>query len=133
MTTRMRIGELTKRAEVTARTVRYYEAIGLMPAGEREGAGQHYYTDEAVARLRKIDQLKRLGLSLDEIATVIDLYFTDPSGRAPKQGVLAILRRHLAETDEKIGALETFRADLNTHIARFEQWFDQQPAEASNT
>jgi MerR family copper efflux transcriptional regulator len=133
MLARMRIGELTKRAEVTARTVRYYEAIGLMPPGEREGAGQHYYTEEAVARLRKIDQLKRLGLSLEEIATVIDLYFTDLSGRAPKQGVLAILRRHLAETNEKIGALETFRTDLNTHIARFEQWFDQQPAEASNT
>jgi len=134
MTDRMRIGELTKRAEVTARTVRYYESIGLMPAGQREGAGQHYYGEEAVARLRKIDQLKRLGLSLDEIATVIDLYFTDPSGRAPKQGVLAILRRHLSETDEKIGALEAFRADLNTHVARFEQWLEQQKAEeASDT
>jgi MerR family copper efflux transcriptional regulator len=121
----MRIGELTRRAEVTARTVRYYEAIGLMPPGQREGGGQHYYSDEAVVRLRKIDQLKRLGLSLEEIASVIDLYFDDPTGRQPKQKVLAILRGHLAETDEKIGALEQFRADLRAHIARFEQWFEQ--------
>jgi DNA-binding transcriptional MerR regulator len=85
MSKRMRIGDLTERAEVTPRTVRYYESIGLIPRGEREGNGQHYYTEETLARLRKIDQLKRLGLSLDEVGDVIDLYFTDPSGvRAPR-------------------------------------------------
>ena len=75
MNDRMRIGELTERAEVTPRTVRYYESIGLLPPGEREGHGQHYYTEETLARLQKIDQLKKLGLSLDEIRDVIDFYF----------------------------------------------------------
>ncbi len=124
MNDRMRIGDLTERAEVTPRTVRYYESIGLLPPGEREGKGQHYYTEETLARLRKIDQLKKLGLSLDEIRDVIDLYFTDPSGRQPKQKVLAILRQHLAEADQKIGALQQFRADLQAHIERFERWFE---------
>jgi MerR family transcriptional regulator, copper efflux regulator len=119
---RMRIGDLTERAAVTPRTVRYYERIGLIPPGEREGHGQHYYTEETLARLRKIGQLKQLGLSLDEIREVIDLYFTDPSGIQPKQKVLAILRRHLAEADQKIGALRQFRAELQTHIEHFERW-----------
>ncbi|HET8846919.1 MAG TPA: MerR family transcriptional regulator [Ktedonobacteraceae bacterium] len=123
MNERMRIGDLIQRAGVTARTVRYYESIGLIPPGEREGNGQHYYTEETIARLRKIDQLKKLGLSLDEIRDVIDLYFTDPSGRQPKQKVLALLRQHLADADQKIGALQQFRADLQAHIARFERWF----------
>jgi len=125
MNDRMRIGELTERAEVTPRTVRYYESIGLLLPGEREGHGQHYYTEETLARLRKIDQLKKLGLSLDEIRDVIDLYFTDPSGIQPKQKVLAILRQHLAETDQKIGALQQFRADLQAHIERFERWLEE--------
>src|SRR5579859_3684539 len=112
MDERMRIGDLTERAGVTPRTVRYYESIGLLPPGEREGHGQHYYPEETLARLQKIDQLKQLGLSLDEIRDVIDLYFTDPSGIQPKQKVLAILRLHLAETDQKIGTLQLFRADL---------------------
>src|SRR5215469_17583876 len=112
MNDRMRIGDLTERAEVTPRTVRYYESIGLLPPGEREGHGQHYYTEETLTRLRKIDQLKKLGLSLDEIRDVIGLYFTDPSGVQPKQKVLGILRQHLVETDLKIGALELFRAEL---------------------
>ena len=125
MNDRMRIGDLTERAEVTPRTVRYYESIGLLPPGEREGHGQHYYTEETLARLRKIDQLKKLGLSLDEIRDVIDLYFTDPSGRQPKQKVLAILRQHLAEANQKIGALQQFRADLQAHIERFEHWLEK--------
>ena len=99
MNDRMRIGDLTERAEVTPRTVRYYESIGLLPPGEREGHGHSYYTEETLARLRKIDQLKKLGLSLDEIRDVIELYFTDPSGIQPKQKVLTILRQHLAEAD----------------------------------
>jgi len=123
MTDRMRIGELTRRAEVTARTVRYYEGLGLIPPGEREGGGQHYYSAETVARLRKIDQLKALGLSLDEIRSVIDLYFTDPSGVAAKRKVLGLLRRHLADADGKIAALDQFRSELQTHIERFETWF----------
>ena len=125
MNDRMRIGDLTERAEVTPRTVRYYESIGLLPPGEREGHGHHYYTEETLARLRKIDQLKKLGLSLDEIRDVIDLYFTDPSGIQPKQKVLGILRQHLAEADQKIGALQQFRADLLVNIERFERWLEE--------
>jgi DNA-binding transcriptional MerR regulator len=120
----MRIGELTERAGVTQRTVRYYESIGLLPPGEREGHGHHYYTEEALARLRKIDQLKKLGLSLEEIGEVIDLYFIDPSGIQPKQKVLAILRRHLAEADHKIVSLQQFRAELQANIDRFERFLE---------
>lgn len=125
MADRMRIGELTERAEVTPRTVRYYESIGLIPPGQREGGGQHYYTEATVVRLRKIDQLKKLGLSLDEIRDVIDLYFIDTSGVRPKQKVLAILRRHLAETDEKLEQLEQFRSELQANIERFERWLEE--------
>lgn len=121
----MRIGDVTQQAGVTQRTIRYYESIGLLPPGEREGHGQHYYSEETLARLRKIDQLKKLGLSLDEIRDVIDLYFTDPSGIQPKQKVLAILRQHLAEVDQKIGAFQQFRAEIQAHIARFERWLEE--------
>src|SRR6266480_2714849 len=125
MNDRMRIGDLTERAGVTPRTVRYYESIGLLLPGEREGHGQHHYTEETLARLRKIDQLKKLGLSLDEIRDVIDLYFIDPSGVQPKQKVLAILRQHRASADQKIGGLQQFRADVQANIDRFERWLEE--------
>ena len=121
MNDRMRMGELTERAGVTARTVRYYESIGLLRPGDRQGRGQHYYTGETIARLRKIDQLKKLGLGLQEIRDLIDIFSIDPGGTRAKRQVLAILRQHLAETDQKIGALEQFRADLKASIERFER------------
>jgi len=39
--------------------------------------------------------------------------------------VLAMLRAHLAEVDQKVGALQQFRADLQAHIKRFESWFEE--------
>lgn len=121
----MRIGDLAKLAGVTLRTIRYYHSIGLLPPGNREDHGQHYYTEESLIRLRKIGQLKKLGLSLDEIGSVIDLYFTDPSGIQSKQKVLVILRRHLADADRKIGALQQFRVEIRSHIDRFERWLEE--------
>ena len=117
MNDRMRIGDLTERAEVTPRTVRYYQSIGLLPPGEREGHGQHYYTEETLARLRKIDQLKKLGLSLGEIHDVIDLYFTDPSGRQPKQKVLAIWLRTTRRSLRSSNFVLTSRAISNASSA----------------
>ena len=84
----MRIGELAELGKVTPRTVRYYESLRLIPPGEREGAGQHRYPEQTVARLQEIDQLKALGLSLEEIGKVIHLYFNDPTGKRAKLKVL---------------------------------------------
>ncbi|HEX3762895.1 MAG TPA: MerR family transcriptional regulator [Kofleriaceae bacterium] len=125
MTTRMRMGELTRRAGVTPRTVRYYESIGLMRAPRREHGGQHYYAEDAVARLRKIEQLKLLGLTLDEIREVIELYFTDPGGARAKRKVLTMLRQHLTEIDDKIAEVHKLRCDLQEHIERFERWLNE--------
>ena len=118
----MRIGELARKTRVTPRTVRYYESLGLIPQGEREGGGQHRYPEQTVQRLEKIDQLKTLGLSLEEIGKVIHLYFDDPTEKKAKVKVLAMLRRHLAETESQITSLGQFRNELLGHIKRFERW-----------
>lgn len=129
MDTRMRIGELARRAGVTQRTIRHYESIGLMPPGEREGNGQHYYTEASLEQLRKINQLKKLGLSLDEMREVVQLYFIDPSGVQSKRRALAILRQHLVETDRKLSELEQFRGELQSLNEHFEHWLDKKEGE----
>jgi len=120
----MRIGELAKRVGVTPRTIRYYESLGLLGPSEREGSGFRYYTETELGRLQKISALKGLGLSLEEIAIVIPLYFEDPSGLQGKRKVLEILKMHLQETEGKLEALEQFRTDLKTNIDRIQQWID---------
>lgn len=117
----MRIGELAIKAGVTPRTIRYYESLGLLKPSEREGNGFRYYTDIELAKLDKIDCLKSLGLTLEEIASVIELYFEDATGLRGKRKVLEILQTHLDETDQKIETLVQFRSDLQAKIAKIQQ------------
>ncbi len=118
---RMRIGDLAERTGTTPQTIRYYEQLGLLAPLEREGRGYRHYGEEAVARLHKIATLKQIGLSLEEIRDVIDLYFVDDTGIHGKRKVLEILKRHRQETDEKIASLQGFRAELDQSIARVER------------
>ncbi|HEY9660548.1 MAG TPA: MerR family transcriptional regulator [Allocoleopsis sp.] len=122
---RMRIGELAQRAGVTPRTIRYYESLGLLGPSERQGSGFRYYTEVELTKLQKINALKELGLSLEEIASVIPLYFEDPTGVRGKRKILEILKAHLEETEDKIEALQQFRVDLTAKIDRIQQWIDQ--------
>ena len=117
---KLRIGELAERAGVTTRTIRYYESRGLLGPPDRPGGFRHY-GDDALVRLKKIDALKKLGLSLDEITPVIELYFRDPTGIRGKQKLLGILQDHLRETERKLEDLEQFRADLRASVARVER------------
>lgn len=119
----MRIGELAERAGVTPRTIRYYEKLGLLGPSERAGSGFRYYGEAELARLEKIDSLKQLGLSLDEIQGVIDLYFADAAGALQgKQKIVQMLEQHLRETERKIAGLVAFRAELQANIARMRRW-----------
>ena len=125
----MRIGELAEIAGVTPRTIRYYENLGLLRPNEREGKGFRYYTQTELAKLQKIDCLKSLGLTLEEITAVIDLYFEDSTGIRGKQKVLEILQFHLQETDEKIMSLGQFRSDLETNITKIQQQIQELSSE----
>jgi DNA-binding transcriptional MerR regulator len=124
----MRIGALAKAAGTTARTVRYYEEIGLLPSAGGRSAGEHReYGEEDLERLRELLRLKGLlGLSLDELREVMSgedaraqrrrawVATSDPAERerivhealAQTDSLLELVRRHKAE-------VESFEAELN--------------------
>lgn len=116
----MKIGELARRAEVSQRTIHYYETLGLVQPTQRQGRGYRYYDEQALKRLEKIKQLQKVGLSLDEIGQVIELYFQDSTGVQGKREVLRILRGHLADTDRKIAEMQAFRDEIMKNIAYIE-------------
>lgn len=121
----MQIGELSERAGVSHRTIHYYERLGLVTPAEREGTGYRYYDEVAVKRLEKIAALKRLGLSLDEIAAVIDLYFEDASGIKGKERVLEILQAQLVNANAQLDELSAFKRDLESNITRMQELIAQ--------
>ena len=72
--TALRIGEVARRVGTTPRTIRYYEEIGLLPAGgERESGRHRLYSERDVERLRDALRLKELlGVSLDELRELLE-------------------------------------------------------------
>jgi DNA-binding transcriptional MerR regulator len=70
---KLRIGELAALTGTTARTIRYYEEIGLLEGGERVQGKHRCYTEEDVARVKEIVRLRDLlGLSLDQLSQLLE-------------------------------------------------------------
>lgn len=63
---------MARASGLTVRTLYHYDEIGLVSAGERTRAGHRRYTPADLRRLYRVRALRRLGLSLDEIATALD-------------------------------------------------------------
>lgn len=122
----MKIGQLAKRANVSHRTIHYYEKLGLVTPLQREGTSHRLYEEEAYERLEKVSALKQLGLSLEEIQDVIELYFeSDDTHLAGKQKVIDILKTQLEKVDTQIDELAQFRSDLIRNIRHMESLYEE--------
>jgi MerR family copper efflux transcriptional regulator len=124
-TKRLRIGELAAEVGLTPQAIRFYETRGLLGPSERAGKGYRYYGEDELHRVKKLQALQSMGLSLDDIAHVLPLYYADPTGVAGKKKIIELLRRQLEETDRKLAAIQTFRDELRRNITKFEQMVKQ--------
>jgi DNA-binding transcriptional MerR regulator len=124
----MRIGELAAKTGVTAKTIRYYEAIGLLPAPPRSAAGYREYSKDAVTRLGFVRAAASLGLSLGEIREV--LAFRN-RGEPPCAHVRQLIERHVAALDERIRALTAMRASLQPLARRAQQACLETPSDTA--
>lgn len=113
----MRIGELAERAGVSAKTVRFYESIGLMDEPERHANGYRDYDSAALERLRFIRDAQAAGLTLAEAREIVEL---KARGEASCHHTTAILERHLAEVDKQIASLQAARAEVVSLLGRAE-------------
>jgi DNA-binding transcriptional MerR regulator len=101
------IGELAAEFDVTPRAIRFYEAEGLL-APRREGQ-RRIYTPRERTRLKLTLRGKRLGLSLSEIRSLIDMYEPGQDERPQLERFLAVLEAHKA-------ALERQREDIAAQL-----------------
>lgn len=115
-----RIGELARKANVTVRTVRYYEDLGLLKTKARTGGGQRVYTDLDLVYLLRIIQLKGYGLSLDEISRIIKLGFEDASGEKRRFELMAQYQNLISRELEIISNHEELVRQLRWNIAQLQ-------------
>lgn len=106
------VGALATRAGTNAKTVRYYEEIGLLAPPARTEAGYRLYGEADLERLRFVLGAKSLGLSLAEIREVVGAW---KAGERPCAHVRDRLDAKLAELDRRIAELTTFRDSLRAY------------------
>ncbi|MCT1557369.1 MerR family transcriptional regulator [Helcobacillus massiliensis] len=107
----MQIGEVAERTQLSLRTLRHYDQVGLVPPSARSEGGFRLYTEADVTRLNHVRRITPLGFSLDETAEILKLLegeHTDATINAVlerAQAARAKMARKLRQADEFIETL----------------------------
>jgi Cu(I)-responsive transcriptional regulator len=107
--TLLNIGEAAKRSGVSAKMVRHYESLGLLPAVNRTEAGYRQYGDREVHTLKFIRRSRDLGFSMAEIAQLLKLW---QNRRRSSAEVHRIASRHVDELTRKLAEMEAMKRAL---------------------
>ncbi|MBL7670235.1 MAG: MerR family transcriptional regulator [Bdellovibrionaceae bacterium] len=97
------VGRFAKMAKVSARTIRYYESIGLLPSPSRGENNYRCYNHQLLERMTRIRDLQSLGFGLEEIKTIISFSSFELNER---------LHRRLLEMDREFGDLQKGREQI---------------------
>jgi MerR family copper efflux transcriptional regulator len=108
----MNIGTAARQSGVPAKTIRYYESVGLIDAAERTAAGYRVYSPRDVETLRFVQRGRSLGFSVEEVGSLLALW---RDRERSSSEVKAMARHRVADIDRKIAELTEMRATL-THL-----------------
>ncbi|WP_332778357.1 Cu(I)-responsive transcriptional regulator [Polaromonas sp.] len=103
------IGTAAERSGVSAKMVRHYESLGLLPAVGRTDSGYRQYTDADVHNLRFIKRSRDLGFSMAEIAELLSLW---NNRRRASASVKRIAQKHADELAQRIEAMQAMQRTL---------------------
>jgi DNA-binding transcriptional MerR regulator len=112
------IGEISRLVDLSQRTIRYYEEIGLLHSVRRIENGKRVYTDRDVRRLKFINRLKVLGLSLAEMVDLEKIYRRQRNNREILPKLLEILDERAAQIDERVAQLVTLKKEIREYQQR---------------
>ena len=110
----MNIGEAADAAGVSAKMIRHYEQIGLVPEATRTDSGYRQYTERDVSLLRFIRQSRRLGFSMEQIADLLGLWSND---RRASREVKALAQAHLDALEEKMREMAEMQRALKRLVS----------------
>jgi MerR family copper efflux transcriptional regulator len=107
----MNIGQAAAASGITAKMIRYYESIALIPPGRRSDAGYRIYSDDDLHVLRFVKRARSLGFSLEQIGELLSLWRNKARASAD---VKTIALGHVAALNDRIAELTEMRDTLQT-------------------
>jgi len=116
-----KIGELANLLQLSHRTIRYYEEIGLLNSIKRIEGGKRVYTDRDYQRLKFITRLKHLGLTLSEMLELEDIYQIHRTNKKVLPRLLELLDNHAMKIDERVNNLIKLKADILNYQEKIRQ------------
>lgn len=120
----MQISDLAETLNITARTIRLYEKMGLVELPKRTDGGVRYYEKNDVKRFKFVLKLKELGLSLEEMKELADIYNREdriPDKIMPR--LLELLDSHLSNIRQKVATLKSLETDIDVYRQRIADEF----------
>jgi Cu(I)-responsive transcriptional regulator len=105
----LNIGDAAAAAGVSAKMIRHYEDIGLIPKARRTYSGYRMYSDKEVHVLRFIRQGRSLGFSIKQIGELLGLW---QNNRRASSTVKKLALEHVRELEEKIREMHAMKATL---------------------
>lgn len=108
------IGDAARLAGVSARMVRHYESLGLLPEVARTDSGYRQYGPADVHTLRFIRRARDLGFSMEEISLLLGLWRDQARSSAQ---VKQIAQQHIAELGERIAAMQAMQRSLQSLVS----------------
>ncbi|HOX14881.1 MAG TPA: MerR family transcriptional regulator [Smithellaceae bacterium] len=114
------IGELAKKLEMSQRTIRYYEEIGLLNSIKRVEGGRRIYTDVDLRRLKLIKRLKIMGMTLSEMQELEAMWTYEKSNEKVLKRLLELLGNHLKRLDDRIADLDILRHEITEYQDRIQ-------------
>ena len=114
----LKIGDVSKKSGIGIEALRFYEKSGLLEKPSRTMSGYRVYDADVLERLAFIKQSQALGFSLEEIKRIID---DARSGQSPCAEVREIVRRRLAELDERMREMRRYRKELSETLEAWDR------------
>ncbi len=108
----MNIGTMARRSGLPAKTIRYYESIGLIPPALRSEGNYRTYSEHDLETLRFVQRARGLGFSVKDVARLLALW---QDRRRASAEVRRLAEEHVGEIDRKLAELKGMRRTL-THL-----------------
>ncbi len=112
------IGTLAQKLEMSQRTIRYYEEIGLLNSIKRVEGGRRVYTDVDLRRLKLIKRLKIMGMTLSDMQELEAMWTIEKSNDKVLKRLLELLGNHLQRLDDRIADLDILRNEIMEYQER---------------
>lgn len=121
----MQISDLAEKLGITTRTIRLYEKMGLVEPPKRTDGKVRYYEKGDIKRFKFVLKLKELGLTLEEMKELADLF--DKEQKVPEKimpRLIELLSTHLSSIKQKIATLQSLEKHITTYRERIVDEFN---------